>query len=160
MKIRLLKDEDHAYFLPLINQWWGGRKMDHLLPRLFFTHFQSTSFVAEVEGKPVGFLIGFHSQTNKDEGYIHFVGVDPNYRQQRIGQSLYQAFFDKMNEAKRYKVTCITSPVNQGSIAYHTKMGFMIQPGDKEVNGVPVTADYDGPGQDRVKFEKRLTSNE
>lgn len=61
-----------------------------------------------------------------------------------------------MKVAKRYKVSCITSPVNQGSIAYHTKMGFILKPGDKEVNGVPVTADYDGPAQDRVKFEKWL----
>jgi hypothetical protein len=31
-------------------------------------------------------------------------------------------------------------------------MGFEIIAGDHEVDGVPVTTDYDGPGLDRVAF--------
>lgn len=157
MNIRQLGKEDHAFFLPLIDQWWDGRKMAYMLPKLFFTQFTDTSFVVEENGNRVGFLIGFFSQSNEKEGYIHFVGVDPEYRQNHIGKTLYEAFFAKVKAANRSKVTCITSPVNQTSIAYHLKMGFTIKTGDKEVNGVSVTADYDGPEQDRVLFEKELT---
>lgn len=53
-------------------------------------------------------------------------------------------------------VRCVTSPVNQTSIAFHTKMGFSIEEGDKTIDGVYVNTDYDGPHQDRVLFEKHL----
>lgn len=33
--------------MDVINNWWGGRQMTHLLPRFFFEHFQSTSFIVE-----------------------------------------------------------------------------------------------------------------
>jgi hypothetical protein len=35
-------------------------------------------------------------------------------------------------------------------------MGFDIEPGDTEINGVPVTSGYDGSGHDRVRFVKSL----
>lgn len=46
--------------------------------------------------------------------------------------------------------------MNQSSIAYHTKMGFVIEKGDKQVDGIDVHSDYDGVEQDRVLFVKAL----
>jgi hypothetical protein len=47
--------------------------------------------------------------------------------------------------------------VNTVSIPFHTKMGFEIEKNrDKEMNGVSVYTDYDGPNQDRVLFVKKL----
>ncbi|MEU5235645.1 hypothetical protein ACH4UR_02190 [Streptomyces lydicus] len=44
-----------------------------------------------------------------------------------------------------------------GSIAYHTRMGFRLEPGDRtDEHGVPVHRDYDGPGLDRVSFVRDL----
>jgi len=37
-------------------------------------------------------------------------------------------------------------------------MGFRLEPGDTEADGVPVATGYDGPGQDRVRFIKDLPS--
>ena len=50
----------------------------------------------------------------------------------------------------------LLSPVNKVSIAYHTKVGFNIEKGDKEVDGVSVFSDYDGVNQDRVLFVKNV----
>ncbi|WP_460443789.1 hypothetical protein [Amycolatopsis cihanbeyliensis] len=50
----------------------------------------------------------------------------------------------------------MTSPGNKGSIAFHRRMGFQVEPGDREVDGVAVRADYDGPGEDRVRFRTDL----
>lgn len=156
MEIRPVKGEDYYIISPLINEWWGGRDMADKLPKLFFDHFNNTSFIAEVDGQIVGFLIGFYSQTFLDEAYIHFVGIHPNYRQHGIGKCLYQAFFEMIKQQGRHIVRCVTSPINKVSIAYHTKMGFSIEKGNKEVDGVSVFADYDGPHQDRVLFMKRI----
>ncbi len=45
---------------------------------------------------------------------------------------------------------CVTSPGNAASIAFHTRLGFHVEPGDLVVAGVPVHADHDGPGLHRV----------
>ena len=55
-------------------------------------------------------------------------------------------------------VRAVTAPVNHDSIKFHRQMGFAIEPGDGEVNGVPVATGYDGEEQDRVRFIKHLTT--
>lgn len=89
MKIRLVKGSDYNTISPLINEWWGGRQMSDMLPKLFFVHFNETSYLAEINGEIVGFLIGFLSQSYSDEAYIHFVGVHPDYRKNNIGKKLW-----------------------------------------------------------------------
>jgi hypothetical protein len=46
--------------------------------------------------------------------------------------------------------------VNKGSIAFHARMGFQPEPGETWIDGVPVKVGYDGKGQDRVVFTKKL----
>jgi hypothetical protein len=46
--------------------------------------------------------------------------------------------------------------VNRGSIEFHRRMGFVPEPGDAEVDGVPVASGYDGRGGDRVRFVRSL----
>lgn len=78
MKIRSVKGSDYYIISLLINEWWGGRNMSDMLPKLFFDHFTDTSLIAEKDGEILGFLIGFLSQSLTDESYIHFVGVHPS----------------------------------------------------------------------------------
>ncbi|MED3802213.1 GNAT family N-acetyltransferase [Lysinibacillus xylanilyticus] len=156
MEIRSVKSSDYYVISPLIHEWWGGRNMSDMLPKLFFDHFTQTSFVAEKDGKLVGFLIGFLSQTHSNEAYIHFVGVHPEYRKHNIGKHLYNKFFNAVKQNNRSVVRCVTSSVNKVSIAYHTKMGFEIEDGDRIVDGLSINTDYDGEDQDRVLFVKNL----
>ena len=79
--------------ISVVNAWWGGRNMADMLPKLFFVHFRQTGFIAECDGKVVGFLVGFLSQTLGNEAYIHFVGVHPEFRKRGIGEALYERFF-------------------------------------------------------------------
>ena len=46
-QIRNAEPSDYERISPLVDDWWGGRQMRALLPRLFFEHFRETSFVAE-----------------------------------------------------------------------------------------------------------------
>jgi hypothetical protein len=46
--------------------------------------------------------------------------------------------------------------VNRGSVAFHQRMGFRLEPGDDEVDGIPVSSGYDGYGGDRVRFIRSL----
>lgn len=110
----------------------------------------------EQDGVIQGFLIGFRSQTAPTQAYIHFVGADPHHRGQGIGRCLYQHFFGVVSNLGCTEVFSITSPVNKGSIAFHTRMGFEILPGDAETDGIAITTNYDGSGVDRVLFRRRL----
>ena len=147
-QIRHATPSDYGRVIQHVNAWWGGREMAPMLPQLFFLHFEGTSFVAEDgEGKLVAFLIGFLSQTDPDEAYIHFVGVAPDQRGSGVGRELYERFFAVVAAAGRSLVRCVTSPVNEGSIAFHESLGFSVE---------SVAKDYDGPGEDRVLFVKHL----
>jgi len=119
-----------------------------MLPKLFFIHFEGTSFVAEAEdGELLGFVCGFLSQAADDEAYIHFVGVTPEDRGEGLGRKLYERFFDEVRANGRSVVRCVTSPLNQGSLAFHQKLGFEVE---------RIAEDYDGPGEDRALLVKRL----
>jgi hypothetical protein len=56
----------------------------------------------------------------------------------------------------RTVVRAVTAPVNTGSVAFHRRMGFEVEPGPAGRGDAPVAAGYDGPGQDRVRFTKYL----
>ena len=147
MEIRHAEPADHARVAAVIDDWWGGRRVRDMLPRLFFTHFRETSFVAEDGGWLAGFLCGFLSQTYPDQAYVHFVGVAPDRRGDGLARDLYERFFEAARAAGRSSVRCVTSPVNTGSIAFHTKLGFEIE---AEVEG------YDGPDGSRVLLRRAL----
>lgn len=156
MHFRHVRESDYTSVISVIDEWWDGRQMADMLPRLFFQYFQDTSFIVENDHEMIGFLIGFVSQTHPQQAYIHFIGVHPGYRKAKIAKRLYERFFDKVKESGCEVVRCITSPVNKTSIAFHTHMGFEIEKGNREVEGVSVVVDYDGKGNDRVLFVKML----
>lgn len=164
MTVRHPDSHDHPRVLAVLDRWWGGFGGDAgslqrslLLPRLYFQHFTTTSYVVERgDGSLTAFLVGFLSQTDPKMAYVHFVGVDPACQKQGIATALYNGFFDEVRALGRRHVTCITSPGNVGSQAFHARMGFTVVPGT-ENEGADVHPDYDGPGLDRVVFSLDLT---
>ena len=146
--IRHARPSDYGRVIGRVNVWWQGREMAPALPRLFFLHFEGTSFVAEgADAELLGFLCGFLSQTDQHEAYIHFIGVSPERRGQGVGRRLYEHFFDEVLAHGRTVVRCVTSPSNEGSVAFHRALGFEVD---------RVAENYDGPGEDRVLLLKRL----
>ncbi|ERE17467.1 GNAT family N-acetyltransferase [Pseudogulbenkiania ferrooxidans] len=156
MQIRQIQSSDFAFISSVMDDWWGGRQVRHLLHRMFFDHFSGTGFAALEGEEIVGFLVGFQSQSRPEIAYIHFVGVSPAARGQEIGRSLYRRFFAAARERGCLEAQAITSPGNAASIAFHRRMGFALLEGDGVEDGVPVALDYSGPGQHRVRFSLSL----
>ena len=145
MLIRPAEPADYPRVHAVIDDWWGGRPMAAMLPKLFFVHFRDTSFVAEDDdGALAGFLCGFRSQTFVDEAYIHFVGVDPARRAAGLGRALYERFFASV--PGRSVVRAVTAPVNERSVAFHQALGFEVE---------RIDDDYDGRGEARVLLRWR-----
>jgi ribosomal protein S18 acetylase RimI-like enzyme len=148
VEIRHAEPADYGRVIARVNAWWGGREMAPMLPRLFFVHFEGTSYVVDDEdGQLAAFLIGFLSQTDPEEAYIHFVGIAPERRGEGLGRRLYERFFAEAAAHGRTRIRCVTSPANESSVAFHRALGFEVE---------RVANDYDGPGEDRVLFVKRL----
>jgi ribosomal protein S18 acetylase RimI-like enzyme len=164
LPLREARPADHPELVERVQRWWGdsrtpqqARQLSLLLPKLFLQFFSRTSLVLVDATGIRAFLVGFYAADNAEDAYIHFVGVDPALRGQGLGNRLYTEFFLRAADAGRTDVRAITSPANKGSIAFHTAMGFAVEPGDREVDGVSVHDDYDGPGEHRVCFHRRLT---
>jgi GNAT superfamily N-acetyltransferase len=157
--LRPAVDTDYDRIIPCLDAWWGGRQMASMLPRLFFTHFQPWTYVAEVQGEIHGFLAAFRSQTDPDQIYCHFIGVAPAARGSGVGAMLYERLFADAAHAGCREVLAVTSPRNRASIAFHQRLGFAILPGSSRADGVPYTPDYDGPGEDRVRFQRALAAD-
>jgi ribosomal protein S18 acetylase RimI-like enzyme len=109
--------------------------------------FHRYKLVIVDEDRLVGFLIGFLSQSQAGEAYIHFVGIDPCYRGRGLGADLYERFFAIARSHRRRTVRAITSASNTGSQAFHRRMGFSISD--------PIT-NYDGRGSTHVTFDREL----
>lgn len=156
LSIRHAEPSDYRQIIAVVDDWWGGRRMADMLPKLFFVHFRPTSFVAEHNNRIVGFVVGFVSQTFPEEAYIHFVGVHPDFRKAELGRALYERFFSSAAKLGCHTVRCVTSPINKSSISFHRSMGFSAENSEKIVDDIPVAKEYDGKGEDRVLFFKNL----
>lgn len=159
LSFRRPTEADHPRVVAVIDDWWGGRRLRQLLPRLWFQHFRGTSWIAEdAEGRLAGFIVAFVSADDPTTGYVHMIAADPNRRRAGIGRALYQHVFDDLAARGVHRITAITWPGNRPSIDFHRALGFAIDDGvgTERIYGTPAHADYDGPEDDRVVFSRPL----
>lgn len=156
LKIRKSRPSDHENVISVMPNWWEGRDLTSAVLKIFFVHFGNTTYIAELNDDMVGFLVGFLSQSDESVGYIHFAGVHPNHRKIGVGRFLYQKFYDFCIARNRSIIKSCTSPINKLSIDFHLRMGFVIEPGDGVVDGVPVTMNFLRKNDPKVLFRKEL----
>jgi len=156
INIRHGEPSDHERVVSVMPDWWGGRDLSSSVLKIFFIHFRNTTYIAEANKKLVGFLVGFLSQSEKNVGYIHFVGVHPDHRRDGLGRLFYQRFFQVCKVNNRSIVKACTSPINELSIEFHLRMGFIIEPGDGIIDGIDVSLNYLKRNDPKVLFKKDL----
>lgn len=159
MRFRRPAEADYHAVIAVVDEWWGGRKMRALLPRLWFQHFTATSWIAESgDGRLEGFIVGFVSPDHPADAYIHMVGTNPNHRKRGLGRALYERFFEDARARGARQVKAVTWPGNQISVRFHTAMGFRPDggPDTQRLYGTVAYPDYDGEGEDRVHFIRDL----
>ena len=152
-------EADHRFLVDQVDEWWGGRKLRHLLPRLWLRHFTGTSWIADdTSGAIVGFLVGFISPDDPTQAYVHMAATSPNHRRAGLGRALYERFLADVRARGVRRVTAVTWPGNQLSVGFHKALGFRPDdgPGTQRLYGTPAYPDYDGDGQDRVVFSLEL----
>jgi GNAT superfamily N-acetyltransferase len=144
MKTRPLTKADYDYIVREIDQWWGG-PTSALAHPLFFYELGEHAKVVEADGIVVGFLFGFIAPTALI-GYVHLVGIHPEYRRKHVGSMLYKGFEDSCRAAGCKTMKAITTLGNDGSVRFHEALGWAVEQID----------DYAGPGRARIVFTKPL----
>ena len=143
METRGITAVDFGQIVSVIDRWWGG-PTSALAHPLFFHELGEHALVTEADDRMVGFLLGF--VTTAGTGYVHLVGIDPDYRRRGVGRRLYESFTERMRTLGARRMKAITTLGNQGSIEFHKALGYSVER----------VADYAGPGRDRYVFTRDL----
>jgi len=82
--------------------------------------------------------------------------MDPAERGRGFGRLLYETSFPACRGRGCVLVRAAASPLSRGPVALHQPMGFQPEPGDTEIDGIPVSSGYDCQGGDRVRLLRSL----
>jgi GNAT superfamily N-acetyltransferase len=152
MQVRRITKPDFDRIVEVIDHWWGGPISTFAHP-IFFYELGEQGLVVEQGSDMIGFLLGFptaapdgKSGESARTGYVHLVGIHPDYRRRGVGRLLYDRFANDSREAGCVRLKAITTPGNEGSIRFHLALGWNVQEVD----------DYAGPGRRRIVFTKQL----
>lgn len=128
--------------------------------RIVIRYFGDTSYVAERDGRILGFMWGFLSQSRPDTFFLWQIGVDPSTRGEGIGARILEVAEAELAEHGCRRIELTIDPSNRPSQRLFEKRGYSnISDGEGrtiEVEGVPAVFDYYRPGGHFSLFEKRL----
>ncbi len=144
IRTRALTEADYRHIVKVIDKWWGG-PTSALAHPVWFYELGANAMIAEAGGQLVGFLFGFITP-EKTTGYVHLVGIDPEYRRQHVGTLLYTTFEKRCAQSGCQSLKAITTQGNEGSVRFHKALGWAAD----EVEH------YAGTGRTRMVFSKRL----
>jgi GNAT superfamily N-acetyltransferase len=145
METRPLRKGDYDLIVQVIDRWWGG-PTSALAHPMFFYELGGLARVVEHQGVMVGFLLGFVARDAPEGpvGYVHLVGIHPDYRRRGVGRLLYESFERDCRAAGVVRMKAITTLGNEGSQAFHQVLGW----------DMAEIEDYAGPGRPRIVFTK------
>jgi len=169
LRFRRPAEADYPGIAAVVDDWWDGRVLHGLLPRLWFRHFAGTSWLAETDGpvgpygpdgapRVAGFLVGFVSPLDPRVGVIQAVGVNPNQRRLGIGRALVEHFVEDLRAAGGSTVEALASPDNRRALRFLAALGFEPDagPGSRPLYGVPAFEGYDFGTEDRARFLRKV----
>jgi len=146
MQTRKITKADFDQIVEVIDRWWGGPISTFAHP-IFFYELGDNALVVEKDGRLIGFLLGFVVFKTPKTGYVHLVGIHPDFRRQGVARLLYENFTDPCRGLCGIRMKAITTAGYEGSIRFHEAMGWSAE----EVE------DYAGPSRKRIVFTKDLT---
>ncbi len=126
--------------------FWGERDVAHLHHPMFIEEFGDCALVVrDPDGRVAAYLFGMVVAAQR-LGYVHVVAVREDRRGRGLGRGLYEAFSVLALERGCTWIKAITTPANEGSVAFHRSMGMDADP----------VSDYSGPGEPRIVFTRQL----
>src|SRR5262245_26116438 len=154
MVTRPLAKADYDEIVQVIDRWWGG-PTSALAHPIFFYELGRMARVVESDGHLVGFLFGFvctdpvyvggsagsaasagpapkppvhdgPSAPRAPVGYVHLVGIHPDYRRRGVGKLLYASFEDDCRREGVKELKALTTLGNEASVRFHQALGWSV----------------------------------
>ena len=88
---------------------------------LFLARNPDTSFVAEVNGRLVGTILGGHDGRR---GYVHHTAVHPDFRHRGIGQALVEQCLAALQAQNIFKCHIFVHRTNEAAQAFWRAVGW------------------------------------
>lgn len=145
MVTRPMGKHDYDHIVQVIDRWWGGPTSSLAHP-VFFYELGELARVVEQDGIIVGFLLAFLAPGVPVTGYVHLLGIHPDYRRRGVARILYQAFEEECRARHCTQLKGISMIGNEASVAFHRSSGWNVETVD----------DYAGPGRRRIVYTKAL----
>lgn len=126
---------------------------------IFTKFFRNSSLVVETGDKVVvGFLLGFISQENPQDAYLHLLCIVPEYRGMGLAKSMIGKLLDILGEKGCHRLYLITKPLNRNAIEFYERLGFKADVKGEmiKMNGVDAVKNYNGWGEHMVVFCRTL----
>jgi GNAT superfamily N-acetyltransferase len=144
MQTRPMTKADYDEIVQVIDRWWGG-PTSALAHPIFFYELGRLARVVESDGLMVGFLFGFVCPDTA-VGYVHLVGIHPEFRRRGVGKLLYASFEEDCRKERCHELKALTTLGNEASIRFHQALDWTMTE----------TEDYAGPGRMRIVFRRSL----
>lgn len=142
LSVRNMKQQDIAFLVKLEQKLFSDAWTEMSLINTL--HYRpDTSFIAELDGEPVGYLFFMAAA---DEGELLRIGVSPEYRRQGVGQVLLEHMDYFVLENGIYSVWLEVRESNEPARALYEKSGFVTQGCRKKY--------YHRPDEDAVIMSK------
>ena len=108
VKIRILSENDLNAVVRIDRKVLGRERRDFWRRKIAYSDiYPRPSLVAEVDGKVVGFILGYVSGWEfgvpDSVGWIDTLGVDPDYQRKGIGRLLFNALIDIFKNSGKEK---------------------------------------------------------
>lgn len=151
LRVRPMTKADFDAVVQVVDQWWSG-PIAILAHPVFFYELGKHARVVEDEArghKFVGFLLGFINPADEDRaavGYVHLVGVHPEYRRKGVARALYTEFSANCLTSGCRHLKAITTHGNEGSLRFHQALGWQVTEDEN----------YAGPGRRRLVLTRDL----
>jgi len=145
MIARSLLKKDYDHIVQVIDRWSGGPTAVLAHP-VFFHELGELARVAERDGNVIGFLLGFAIDGERRTGYIHLVGIHPEFRRRGVGRTLLESFESDCRARRCERLKSVAAPGNDTVISFLHSLGWTST----------LVEDYAGPGRSRVVFSKSL----
>jgi GNAT superfamily N-acetyltransferase len=145
VEARSLTKADFDAIVEIIDSWWGGATRNLVHP-IYFYELGAMSRVVIEDDKLVGFVFGFLAPHDPPVGYVHVVGVHPDYRRRGVGKFVHDFFEEECRRHGASMIKAITAVGDEGSVSFYRNIGW----------DITEVADYAGPGRPRIVFSKHL----
>ena len=158
MTIRNAREADSAECVAIAHRTWPEFLEREAIYHILCKYFTNTCFVCEEDAKIQGFLLGFLSQVDPTDGYIHLIVTDRACQRRGIAKKLYEEFFNTVRGMGAKRVRLTIDPANATSLGFHASMGFRPEIlGERiQIGNVWAAKDFNGLGRHMVPMRLQL----